>query len=133
VSSVVSRGTTSSVQGRKDGPQRALCEVLAYRRVGAYHSLTLVAPEMAEQARPGQFIAVGVEGGGTLLRRPFSIYDVSRHGPWAGTIREAGRQRCISRPHSQFRSSSGQSKSSRSATSKAFSSILAAASPTRAM
>lgn len=65
---------------------RAQCEVLAYRRIGAYHSLTFVAPDMAERSSPGQFVSVGVEGNATLLRRPFSIYSVSRHGPWAGTI-----------------------------------------------
>ena len=86
MSSVVSRGSSSSVQGRDKGPLRAACEVLAYRRIGAYHSLTFVAPDMAERALPGQFVSVGVKGGGTLLRRAFSIYSVSRHGPWAGTV-----------------------------------------------
>lgn len=62
-----------------------MCEVLAYRRIGDYHSLTFVAPDMAERAGPGQFVSV-LAGDGTLLRRPFSIYAVSRHGPWAGTI-----------------------------------------------
>src|SRR5687768_8565927 len=41
---------------------------------------------MAERASPGQFVSVAVEGNATLVRRPFSIYAVSRHGPWAGTI-----------------------------------------------
>lgn len=86
VRGVAPRGSTSSVQGRQKGPLRGMCEVLAYRKVGAYHSLTFVAPEMAERSRPGQFVSVAVKGGGTLLRRPFSIFSVSRHGPWAGTI-----------------------------------------------
>ncbi|MBA2529227.1 MAG: dihydroorotate dehydrogenase electron transfer subunit [Euzebyales bacterium] len=82
---VVNRGSPSP-RGSCEGPLRALCEVLSSRRVGAYHSVTVVAPAMAERARPGQFVSVGVSGEGTLLRRPFSIYSVSRHGPWAGTI-----------------------------------------------
>jgi dihydroorotate dehydrogenase electron transfer subunit len=86
VSSIVPKGTTSTLQGRRGGPLRGMCEVLGYRKIGAYHSLTFVAPEMAERAQPGQFVSIGVEGHGTLLRRPFSIYSVSRHGPWAGTI-----------------------------------------------
>lgn len=87
MSSVVSRGVTASIQGRSTtGPLRAMCEVLAARRIGAYHSLTFVAPEMAERAQPGQFMSVGVKTAGAILRRPFSIYSVSRHGPWAGTI-----------------------------------------------
>jgi len=43
------------------------CEVLSIRLVGAYWSLTLVAPEIAEQARPGQFIEIAVPGGRTFL------------------------------------------------------------------
>ena len=86
MSSVVSRGSSPAGQGRSTGPIRAQCEVLAYRRIGAYHSLTFVAPDIAERAHPGQFVSVGVLGGGTLLRRAFSIYSVSRHGPWAGTV-----------------------------------------------
>ena len=86
MSSVVSTGAGRAAQGRDKGPLRAACEVLAYRRIGAYHSLTFVAPDMAERANPGQFVSVGVEGNATLVRRPFSIYSVSRHGPWAGTI-----------------------------------------------
>ena len=86
MSGVVTRGSSSAAQGREKGPLRAPCEVLAYRRIGAYHSLTFVAPDMAERANPGQFVSVAVEGNATLLRRPFSIYSVSRHGPWAGTI-----------------------------------------------
>ncbi len=86
MSSIVTRGSGPSVQGRGKGPVRALCEVLAYRKIGAYHSLTFVAPEMADRARPGHFVSIRVEGSGTLLRRPFSIFSVSRHGPWAGTV-----------------------------------------------
>ena len=63
------------------------CEVLSNRRAGAYHSLTLVAPEIAERARPGQFVEIGVpENRNFLLRRPFSIHQASRRGGWAGTL-----------------------------------------------
>ena len=37
-------------------------EVLSIRRVGAYHQLTLVAPGVAEQVRPGHFVALAVGG-----------------------------------------------------------------------
>lgn len=67
-------------------PVRELCEVLAYRRIGSYHSLTFVTPAIAERTAPGQFLSIGVEGAGTVLRRPFSIYGVSRQRPWAGTV-----------------------------------------------
>jgi len=83
---VVTRSEGPSPRARRGEPVRALCEVLTYRKTGVYHSLTLVAPEVAAQAKPGQFVSLGVEGGGTLLRRPFSIYAVSRGGPAAGTV-----------------------------------------------
>jgi dihydroorotate dehydrogenase electron transfer subunit len=66
---------------------RTRCEVLSNRRTGAYTSLTLVAPDIAEQARPGQFVEIAVpEGREILLRRPFSIHQASRRGGWAGTL-----------------------------------------------
>lgn len=83
---VSSKGNGPPFQGRSSGPLRARCEVLQYRRIGAYHSLTLVSPEIADRAEPGMFVTIGVEGHSTVLRRPFSIYQVSRHGPWAGTV-----------------------------------------------
>jgi dihydroorotate dehydrogenase electron transfer subunit len=66
---------------------RSQCEVLSNRRAGAYYSLTLVAPEIAERAKPGQFVQIGVpERRNFLLRRPFSIHQASRRGGWAGTL-----------------------------------------------
>ena len=63
-------------------------EVIATRRVGAYHHLTLVAPGVAELARPGQFVAlaVGGETSSTLLRRCFSLHKVSPSGAYGGTL-----------------------------------------------
>ena len=86
MTSVSSRGQTPFVRGRSEGPVRSICEVLAYRRIGSYHQLTVVAPDVAARASPGQFISVGVHGSGTVLRRPFSLAGVSQHGPWAGTV-----------------------------------------------
>jgi dihydroorotate dehydrogenase electron transfer subunit len=53
-------------------------ELVASRRVGAYHHLTFVAPDVAELARPGQFVALAVGGdtSANLLRRCFSIHKV---------------------------------------------------------
>lgn len=75
-----------SVAGRDTGPVRAQCEVLARKREGAYWTLTLAGPEIADRARPGQFVNVVVGAPGAILRRPFSIYRVSRQGPFAGTV-----------------------------------------------
>ncbi|MEX0992096.1 MAG: dihydroorotate dehydrogenase electron transfer subunit [Actinomycetota bacterium] len=49
--------------------------------------MTIVAPEIAERARPGQFLQVGMPADRSfLLRRPFAIYKASRQGGWAGTL-----------------------------------------------
>ena len=62
-------------------------EILSTHKLGEYQSLTLVAPEIAERARPGQFIAVRMpEGRDFLLRRHFAIHQASRRGGWAGTL-----------------------------------------------
>jgi dihydroorotate dehydrogenase electron transfer subunit len=66
---------------------RQTCEVLSIKKWGAYHAITIVAPEIAEQARPGQFVQIGMpEGRDFLLRRPFSIAQASKKGGWAGTL-----------------------------------------------
>ena len=61
-----------------------LCQVRERCRVGEYHSLILVAPRIAEEARPGQFVHLQVPEDRSLsLRRPFSIWRVGRS---AGTV-----------------------------------------------
>jgi dihydroorotate dehydrogenase electron transfer subunit len=67
---------------------KEVAEVIATRRVGAYQHLTLVSPQVAELARPGQFVAlaVGGESSATLLRRSFSIHKVSPSGTYGGTV-----------------------------------------------
>lgn len=69
-------------------PVQVQGEVLATRRVGAYHAMTLVAPGIADGARPGQFVALAVGGPETsmLLRRAFAIYQVRERGVYGGTV-----------------------------------------------
>lgn len=78
-------------RGRGSGDViRQKCEVLSSKRWGAYCSITLVAPEIADRARPGQFVEISVpDGREFMLRRPFSIAQASRKGGWAGTIEVA--------------------------------------------
>lgn len=67
--------------------KRVRAEVLSTRKFGTYHSITLVAPEIAERARPGQFLMVQMpEDRDYLLPRHFSIHQASRRGGWAGTL-----------------------------------------------
>jgi dihydroorotate dehydrogenase electron transfer subunit len=66
-------------------------ELIATRRVGAYHHLTFAAPglaELAELAEPGQFVALAVGGdtSANLLRRCFSLYKVTSAGTSGGTV-----------------------------------------------
>jgi dihydroorotate dehydrogenase electron transfer subunit len=70
------------------GPVQVRGQILAARRVGAYQHLTLLAPGVAESARPGHFVAltVGGEQTGMLLRRSFSIHKVSPTGVYGGTV-----------------------------------------------
>lgn len=69
-------------------PVQVTGEVLALKRVGAYLSLTLVVPGIAENAKPGQFVAVAIGGQdtGMILRRAFSIYAVKERGIYGGTV-----------------------------------------------
>ncbi|HEX6844943.1 MAG TPA: dihydroorotate dehydrogenase electron transfer subunit [Actinomycetota bacterium] len=67
--------------------KRARAEILSTRRLGEFQTLTLVAPEIAERARPGQFVSIAMpEGREFILRRHFAIHSSSRRGGWAGTL-----------------------------------------------
>ena len=67
--------------------KRVRAEILSTRKMGAYHSLTLVAPEIAERAHPGQFLTMQMpEDREYLLRSHFFIHQASRRGGWAGTL-----------------------------------------------
>jgi dihydroorotate dehydrogenase electron transfer subunit len=69
-------------------PVQVRGEVLSVRRAGDYHQLTLVAPGVAEQVRPGHFVALAVGGDDTsmLLRRAFSVYRTQDRGVYGGTV-----------------------------------------------
>ena len=72
-------GTTLPARHLIDAP-------LLLIQVGANHinELTLLAPEIAKTAQPGQFLEILFgDNYSPLVRRPFSIYDVDRE---AGTI-----------------------------------------------
>jgi dihydroorotate dehydrogenase electron transfer subunit len=67
---------------------RSSGEILGHKKYGEkYHSLTIVAPEVGELARPGQFINIRLpEDSSHVLRRPFSVYRMHKRGGWASTI-----------------------------------------------
>lgn len=69
-------------------PVQVRGEVLKVQRTGAYYQLTVVAPGIADTAKPGHFVAVAVGGedSAMLLRRAFSIYATSSTGVYGGTV-----------------------------------------------
>jgi dihydroorotate dehydrogenase electron transfer subunit len=70
------------------GPVQEVAEIFAVQRIGEYVLFTVVAPGVAADARPGQFIAVAVGGPNTSmpLRRAFALYDSTPGAEFAGTI-----------------------------------------------
>ena len=69
-------------------PVQVLGDVLSVKRVGAYQSMTVIAPGIAELTRPGHFLAIQVGGpeSSMLLRRAFAIYAVKDRGVYGGTV-----------------------------------------------
>jgi len=66
---------TQAVPKAERPPVQRVVEVVGRRPVDAYVELTLAAPEIADRAQPGQFVAfaVGGETSGLLLRRSIAI------------------------------------------------------------
>ena len=48
------------------------CRVTETHHYGDYARITLIAPDLAERSRPGQFVMVGVPTPSFHLRRPLS-------------------------------------------------------------
>ena len=70
------------------GPLQIRGEVLDVRRSGGYSVLSLTAPGLPEQTRPGHFVTIGIGGeeSSLLLRRSFAIYQVQSRGVYGGTL-----------------------------------------------
>ena len=71
-----------------DGPVVETVEVFGVQRAGDLVTLTLIAPEIAAHARPGQFVAVrvGDETSAEVLRRAVFIAAATTGGLHAGTV-----------------------------------------------
>jgi dihydroorotate dehydrogenase electron transfer subunit len=69
---------TGAVPPAAEAPVQRVVEVVGRRPVGAYVELTFAAPEVAERAEPGQFVAFAVGGptSAMLLRRSIAIASV---------------------------------------------------------
>lgn len=69
----------------RHGPVHVTGELLATKKVGAYHHLTLVAPGVAEGFRPGNFVALSVSES-RLARRAFWIHRVRPVGGYGAAL-----------------------------------------------
>ena len=69
-------------------PVQVAGEVLSIKKMGAYLAMTVAAPGIAEQVRPGHFVALAVGGAESsmLLRRAFSVFSASDRGMYGGTV-----------------------------------------------
>lgn len=63
-------------------------EVISNKKVGAYHHMVFAVGDLAQHARPGNFVAISVGGTNSamILRRAFAIYRSSDRGQYGGTI-----------------------------------------------
>ncbi|MSO26676.1 MAG: dihydroorotate dehydrogenase electron transfer subunit [Candidatus Nanopelagicales bacterium] len=69
-------------------PVQVRGEVLDVRRAGVYYVLSVTAPGIPEQYRPGHFVTIGIGGeeSGLILRRAFAIHQVQSRGVYGGTL-----------------------------------------------
>ncbi len=69
-------------------PVQEQAEIFAMQKMGEYVMFTVVAPGVAAQFRPGQFVAVAVGGpqSSMILRRAFALYGANVQADYAGTI-----------------------------------------------
>lgn len=67
------------------GPLHVAGELLANRRIGAHHHLTVRAPGIAERFRPGTFVALSTDPQ-HLARRAFWIHRVRTSGGYGATL-----------------------------------------------
>jgi len=72
-------------QTPRRGPVHVTGELLATKKVGAYHHLTLVAPGVADGFRPGNFVAISVSES-RLARRSFWIHRVKPVGGYGAAL-----------------------------------------------
>jgi len=79
---------TAPTAPTEGGPVVEAGEIFAAQQLGEYVLFTVVAPKIAQRARPGQFLTVGVGGPDTSmpLRRAFAIYDATPGDEFAGTV-----------------------------------------------
>ncbi|HEX6148923.1 hypothetical protein [Nocardioides sp.] len=77
--------TAAETFGSVSGPLHVTGELLATRRIGGHHHLTVVAPGIPERFRPGTFVALSTEPA-RLARRAFWIHRVKPVGGYGAAL-----------------------------------------------
>lgn len=74
--------------GINSNAKQVLGEVVSNKKVGAYHHMVLAVGELANSAKPGNFVAISVGGENSqlVLRRAFAIYRTFDRGSSGGLL-----------------------------------------------
>ena len=74
--------------GINGNAKQVLGEVVSNKKVGAYHHMVLAVGELANSAKPGNFVAISVGGENSqlVLRRAFAIYRTFDRGSSGGLL-----------------------------------------------
>jgi dihydroorotate dehydrogenase electron transfer subunit len=76
------------MMGINSNAKQVLAEVVSNKKVGAYHHLVFAVGELANSAKPGNFVAISVGGENSqlVLRRAFAIYRTFDRGSSGGLL-----------------------------------------------
>ena len=74
--------------GINSNAKQVLAEVVSNKKVGAYHHMVFAVGELANSAKPGNFVAISVGGESSqlVLRRAFAIYRTFDRGATGGLL-----------------------------------------------
>jgi dihydroorotate dehydrogenase electron transfer subunit len=76
------------MMGINSNAKQVLAEVVSNKKVGAYHHMVFAVGELANSAKPGNFVAISVGGESSqlVLRRAFAIYRTFDRGATGGLL-----------------------------------------------
>lgn len=76
------------MMGINSNAKQVLAEVVSNKKVGAYHHMVFAVGDLANSAKPGNFVAISVGGESSqlVLRRAFAIYRTFDRGATGGLL-----------------------------------------------
>ena len=74
--------------GINSSAKQVIAEIVSNKKVGAYHHMVFAVGELANSAKPGNFVAISVGGESSqlVLRRAFAIYRTFDRGATGGLL-----------------------------------------------